>query len=638
MLITPRVPELPHAQKLGHCAAPLLRVLGDEPSEAADPTAAQRRAAHRGWCRARKHPAGLCAPLPTDPSLAGRKCTHRARLRAQNTGVIGGALLYIVPEFGLASRPEVTGLIASSTTMGAMAGTFACGKLLEDLGRQRTLVVSCALFFLGGLLMGWSPDTRTLIAGRIVGGVAAGLVSAAVPTYIAECAAPSQRGALSTLPQLCVSGGILLSYLVGLFALLYGGSWRGMLGFSLVPACLQAAFVLSLPESPRWLLSSRQDQPAALAALKTLRGTDDVAEEFEDLKKGLAREMANAESATSGAASGEKGGAGGGGVLALFRLPDARRALAVCAALQLFQQFSGVNAIVYFTPQILKQAGAPRLFDRLGVSADAAAMLATVLAYLPKIPSVLLAAKLIDSRGRRWMLLAFIPPLALCLGLLALTVGTTSAASAAPPALAAAAATAAVTLYGIFFGMSLGPLPNILAAEAPPPATEPGTTVAHALSLALTVARSTRGRAALPHTRARRGRGGDDDGAVGGQHARGGALPHRRAHAGHADRPLRLPRRLRGRVGRRLPRRARDARRGPRRRVEQAAQGGREGREGVSAAVRRAWAPLSWAGQQWRTGWRRGSSLGGDVHQVDSAVLDATGRAASGLCAGPTTT
>jgi MFS family permease len=99
-----------------------------------------------------------------------------------------------------------------------------------------------------------------------------------------------------------------------------------------------------------------------------------------------------------------------------------------------------------------------------------------VLTYLPKIPSVLLASYLIDRKGRRWMLLHFIPPLAICLGVLALTVGAPAAAAAgtalgtAPSALSAAAATAAITLFGVFFGMSLGPLPNILAAELFPTA------------------------------------------------------------------------------------------------------------------------------------------------------------------------
>ena len=103
---------------------------------------------------------------PAKPSLnkPGLKIAAGAALgnilQGFNTGVIGGALLYIVPEFQLDSRPEVTGLIASSTTMGATLGTLAAGKLLQEGGRKTTLIVSCALFLLGGVLMGLAPTTR----------------------------------------------------------------------------------------------------------------------------------------------------------------------------------------------------------------------------------------------------------------------------------------------------------------------------------------------------------------------------------------------------------------------------------------------------------------------------------------------
>ena len=410
---------------------------------------------------------GATAPLMALQSRkrAGLKVAAGAALgsvlQGFNTGVIAGALLGISGEFGLAARPAVTGLIASSTTMGAVAGTACSGKLCDLAGRQRALVLSSVCFLLGGLLMTWSPGSGVLIGGRVVVGIAAGLVSSAVPTYIAECAEPAQRGALSTLPQLCVSTGILLSYLVGLGALLLGFDWRAMLGASLLPALLQASVVLTLPESPRWLLSTRRDAAAARAALARLRGTEEVDAELAEMKAGLAKEAAAAAVPDASTATDEAPEEERASLLTLWRSPRSRRSLLLCSALQLGQQFCGVNAIVYFTPTILKLAGAHSMFTAFGVQPDVAAMLATVLAYLPKIPSVLLASYLIDRKGRRWMLLGFIPPLAVCLAVLAVTVGGGGGGGV----LTAAAATAAVTLFGIFFGMSLGPLPNILAAE-----------------------------------------------------------------------------------------------------------------------------------------------------------------------------
>ena len=138
--------------------------------------------------------------------------------------------------------------------------------------------------------------------------------------------------------------------------------------------------------------------------------------------------------------------------------PGTRNVLFVCCTLQALQQLCGVNAIVFFTPTILRGAGAPQLFRGWGVSDNVAAMMATILAYLPKLPTTVLAGFLIESWGRRQLLVRFIPALAFCLAALAASFGGSSVTSAA-------VATAAVTLFGVFFGLSLGPLPNIISAE-----------------------------------------------------------------------------------------------------------------------------------------------------------------------------
>ena len=115
-----------------------------------------------------------------------------------------GCLDRIIPEFQLLSRPDLVGLIASSTTMGAVI-ELQPPHLADSVGRQKTLVASSALFLTGGMLMGWSPTPATLIAGRFVGGMAAGVVSAAVPVHCGVHE-PSQRGALATLPQFASLG------------------------------------------------------------------------------------------------------------------------------------------------------------------------------------------------------------------------------------------------------------------------------------------------------------------------------------------------------------------------------------------------------------------------------------------------
>ena len=215
--------------------------------------------------------AGKINARAADPSPLAK--THRPALRLAGTaaigsvlqgfnmGVIAGAILFIVPEFGLQSNPGLTGLIAGSATFGAIAGSLGSGKAGDAIGRRGTLLLSSALYVLGGAVMAWSPSARILIAGRLASGCAAGLVSSTVNTYIAECSRPEVRGALSMIPQLGISSGILLSYLVGLGAMLRGLGWRLMLGASVLPALLQGATLLLLPESPRWLLAQARAAP-----------------------------------------------------------------------------------------------------------------------------------------------------------------------------------------------------------------------------------------------------------------------------------------------------------------------------------------------------------------------------------------
>ena len=145
-------------------------------------------------------PPRVAPPLARQPSGGSVALAASAAvgnlLQGYNTGIVAAALLSIVPEFGLQQQPGMVGLIASSTTLGAVTGTIASGPLCDRAGRRGTLMLSSALFLLGGALMGWSPRVDVLIVGRLVGGVATGLVSTAVPQYLAECALPAWRGAL----------------------------------------------------------------------------------------------------------------------------------------------------------------------------------------------------------------------------------------------------------------------------------------------------------------------------------------------------------------------------------------------------------------------------------------------------------
>ena len=394
---------------------------------------------------------GLASLKPADLKIAGSAACG-SYIQGYTTGVLGGALLFLGPHFGL--TPAQIGAVATATTLGSVLGTFSASALADAAGRRPTMAFSSALFVVASVLMVWTPSLNVLVLARFLAGVGIGNCGAVVPVYVAECAEAASRGALATLPQLMISSGAM-SGLVVTFAVALcrtGLDWsaatasRVSLGFTLLPSLLYAALVLRLPESPRYLLRKGRRE-RALAALGTLRGGPCEAE-LTALEQATAKE-------TKGAARREAG-------WRTLLEPKILRRLGVCVVLQFFQQFAGINAIVYFTPHILKSSGTvATLGSSLRLSADSAALLATAVTYFPKIPAMFLTMALMDTWGRAKMLRVFSPAMGLCLAALGLSLGSSSG-------VAATVALLAIALYGIFFNLSLGPVPNIYTAESFP--------------------------------------------------------------------------------------------------------------------------------------------------------------------------
>jgi MFS family permease len=219
---------------------------------------------------------GLASLKPADLKIAGSAACG-SYIQGYTTGVLGGALLFLGPHFGL--TPAQIGAVATATTLGSVLGTFSASALADAAGRRPTMAFSSALFVAASVLMVWTPSLDVLVLARFLAGVGIGNCGAVVPVYVAECAEAASRGALATLPQLMISSGAM-SGLVVTFAVALcrtGLGWsaatasRVSLGFTLLPSLLYAALVLRLPESPRYLLRKGRRE-RALAALGTLRG------------------------------------------------------------------------------------------------------------------------------------------------------------------------------------------------------------------------------------------------------------------------------------------------------------------------------------------------------------------------------
>src|SRR5271163_3534824 len=200
-----------------------------------------------------------------------------------DTGVIAGAMLFIVPDFHLG--PGQQGLVVSAVTFGALFGALVAGTSSDTLGRRWTNIVAGLSFVAGSILSAILPNVDALIGSRVIIGLAIGLTSVAAPMYIAELSPARNRGKLVSLFQLAVTTGILVSYIVDR-SLAPEHAWRWMLGLACVPGALLVIGMMAMPESPRWLLKTGAEK-AARKALSLVRPANEIDEEVRAIHEDL---------------------------------------------------------------------------------------------------------------------------------------------------------------------------------------------------------------------------------------------------------------------------------------------------------------------------------------------------------------
>jgi SP family galactose:H+ symporter-like MFS transporter len=345
-------------------------------------------------------------------------------------GVISGATSFIQAEFAVDDR--MIEWIVSAMMAGAAIGAGGAGWLSATLGRKRSLVLSAALFVAGSLLCGlaWSP--AALMGARFALGLAIGMAAFTAPIYLAEVAPEQIRGAMISTYQLMITLGIFVAFLSDL-ALSYSGAWRWMLGIIAFPGALFLLGMLVLPESPRWLLLRGRGEEAA-AVLSRLRGDEAV----------VVREMTEIQAQLEAPQHGWQ----------LFRRNrNFRRSVALGVALQVMQQLTGINVIMYYAPRIFAGVG-------FGTSAQ---MWATAVVGLTNLLATFVAIALVDRLGRKPILYAGFAVMAVSLG----AVG--SLMSMGPATQAGQLFTVAMLLLFIVgFATSAGPLVWTLCSEVQP--------------------------------------------------------------------------------------------------------------------------------------------------------------------------
>ncbi|XP_078413955.1 solute carrier family 2, facilitated glucose transporter member 5 [Cetorhinus maximus] len=236
-------------------------------------------------------------------------------------------------------------LTVSMYPLGGFFGSLMVAPLVNKLGRKGTLLFNNIFSIVPAILMGSSKASKSfeiIIFARIVIGICAGLSSNVVPMYLGELSPKNLRGAIGVIPQLFITIGILIAQIFGIRSILANQrGWPLLLGLTGIPAVVELILLPFSPESPRYTLIQKGNVVKAKAALRRIRGWDDVDDEIEEMR--LEDQSEKAEGHMS--------------VLHLFTFRSLRWQLISIIALNMGQQLSGVNAIYYYADSLYRSAG-----------------------------------------------------------------------------------------------------------------------------------------------------------------------------------------------------------------------------------------------------------------------------------------
>ncbi len=295
-----------------------------------------------------------------------------------DTAVISGAIGNLTEYFNL--TPIETGWAISSAIIGCLLGASVSNYISDRLGRKVAMLITAVLFISSAVGTAYPNSFTMFVLFRMIGGVGIGIASMVVPMYIAEIAPPKRRGALVGNYQLAIVIGIVLVYFVNYFIALQGDAewnlttgWRWMFFSEIFPSLLFLVFLFQIPESPRWLIQKEKSEEA-LAVLEKLNTPEEAIVIQNEIQNSIPITTENQ--------------------WIYFAFPHYKKALLIGIGLSVLQQLTGINAILYYAPEI---------FKRLGSSADVSLLETSVLGVVNLI-FTLLAIRFVDKMGRKPLL------------------------------------------------------------------------------------------------------------------------------------------------------------------------------------------------------------------------------------------
>ncbi|KAL7106108.1 hypothetical protein ACP275_07G090700 [Erythranthe tilingii] len=362
-----------------------------------------------------------------------------------DTGVISGALLYIRDEFEEVDQSSfLQETIVSMALVGAIIGAALGGWINDSFGRKKATLSADVVFVLGSIVMAAAPNPYILIFGRLLVGLGVGVASVTAPVYIAEASPSEIRGGLVSTNVLMITGGQFVSYLVNLAFTEVPGTWRWMLGVSGVPAIVQFVLMIFLPESPRWLyMKNRKSE--AIVVLSKIYEPCRLEEEIDQLATAL-EEEAQRKIRIS--------------FWDVFTSKELRLAFFAGAGIQAFQQFTGINTVMYYSPTIVQMAG----FN----SNRLALLLSLIVAFMNALGTIL-GIYLIDNFGRKKLALSSLFGVTISLIVLAVAF-MLDPSNSTNGLLYGWIAVIGLGLYISFFAPGMGPVPWTVNSEIYPEA------------------------------------------------------------------------------------------------------------------------------------------------------------------------
>jgi len=292
------------------------------------------------------------------------------------TAVISGAEKTIQELWSLSNF--ALGFTVAASLIGTVIGSMIAGRPAQRYGRKKVLLVIAVMYLLSAVGCSLTPTWILFIIFRMIGGIAVGASSVVGPMYISEISPAAVRGRLTGMFQLNIVIGILVAFLTNfLFQQIGAGSWRWMVGIMVVPAGLFALLLRIIPESPRWLILNNRDEEAARIFIRT--GEPDPRSVISEEHALLSGEKTIVQHAPEENLFSGK-----------FNKP-----ILYAVLLAMFNQLSGINAILYY---------APRIFEMAGFSAKAS-FLQPVYIGGANLLFTFLGMSIIDKVGRKTLLI-----------------------------------------------------------------------------------------------------------------------------------------------------------------------------------------------------------------------------------------